>query len=145
MLARRDRYRVAFAPGRCLEFSAREKGIEFMVNRHMDEIIREQPFSGRVLGITASYTPRQNRETGERLESFWQNGNIDERAESIHIRARKAVIIGTGGMIGNKQPTMMDPRWSEDLSNTGTPLSGRSTMMGAESSPAWKSARTSPA
>ena len=42
---------------RCLEFSAREKGVRFMLNRRMTEIVREQQFSGRVLGIKASYTP----------------------------------------------------------------------------------------
>src|SRR5262245_6301084 len=43
---------------RGLEFSAREKGIQFMFNRRMTEIVREQQFSGRVLGVKASYTPR---------------------------------------------------------------------------------------
>src|SRR5437868_10813582 len=85
-----------FAIARSLEYSAREKGVRFMLNRHMDELIREQPFSGRVLGIKARYTPRMNPETGARLESFWQNGNIDERAETIYIHARKAVIVATG-------------------------------------------------
>ena len=103
-----------FAIARSMEFSAREKGIRFMLNRHMDEVIREQPFSGRVLGVKARYTPRMNPETGARLESFWQNGNIDERAETIHIRARKAVIVATGGMHGNVHlRTMFDPRMSE--------------------------------
>jgi len=32
-----------------------------MLNRHMDEIIRESQLSGRVLGIRASYTPRRDR------------------------------------------------------------------------------------
>ena len=90
-----------FSIARSLEFSAREKGVRFMLNRHMDELIRERPFSGRVLGVKASYTPRMNPETGARLESFWQNGNIDERAETIYIRARKAVIVATGGMHGS--------------------------------------------
>ncbi|HVZ15174.1 MAG TPA: FAD-binding protein, partial [Bauldia sp.] len=82
--------------------------------RHMDEIIREQQFSGRVIGIKASYSPRFNPETGVRLESFWQNGNIDERRETIYVRARKAVIVGTGGYQGNIQlRTMFDPRMSE--------------------------------
>ena len=77
----------------------------------MDEIIREQQFSGRVLGIKASYTPRFDPDTGARLESFWQNGNTDERAATIHIRARKAVIIGTGGHLNNRYiRTMFDPR-----------------------------------
>ena len=105
-----------FALARCLEFSAREKGVRFMMHRHMDEIIREQQFSGRVLGVKASYTPRLNPQTGERLEGYWHNGNIEEKREHIYIRARQAVIIGTGGMIGNKQlRTMMDPRWTEEL------------------------------
>ena len=76
------------ALARGLEFSAREKGVRFMLNRHMDEIIREQQFSGRVIGIKASYTPRFDPETGARLESLWQNGNIDERRETIYIRAK---------------------------------------------------------
>src|SRR5258707_4619229 len=103
-----------FAIARSLEFSAREKGIRFMLNRHMDELIREQPFSGRVLGIKARYTPRMHPETGARLESFWQNGNVDERAETIHIRARTAVIVATGGMHGSVHlRTMIDPRMVE--------------------------------
>ena len=103
-----------FVIARSLEFSAREKGIRFMLNRHMDELIREQPFSGRVLGVKASYTPRMHPESGARLESFWQNGNIDERAGYHHIRARKAVIIATGGMHGSiPLRTMIDPRMVE--------------------------------
>ena len=115
-----------FALARCLEFSAREKGIRFMMHRHMDEIIREQQFSGRVLGVKASYTPRLNPQTGERLEGYWHNGNIEEKREHIYIRARQAVIIGTGGMIGNKQlRTMMDPRWTEDSVQYGDSLVGK--------------------
>jgi hypothetical protein len=91
------------ALARPLEFSAREKGVRFLLNRHMDEIIREQQFSGRVLGIRASYSPRFDPETGRRLESLWQNGNVDDRKETIYIRARKAVIIGAGGHGANPQ------------------------------------------
>lgn len=110
-----------FTISRPLEFSAREKGIEFMLNRHMDEIIREQQFSGRVLGVKASYTPRFHPDTGERLESYWRNGNIDERAETVYIRARKAIIVGTGGIHGNRHlRTMMDPRLSEESLEVGT-------------------------
>jgi len=59
-----------FTIARSLEFSAREKGAKFMLHRHMDELIREQPFSGRVLGVKARYSPRMHPETGVRLESF---------------------------------------------------------------------------
>jgi hypothetical protein len=103
-----------FVIARSLEFAAREKGVRFILNRHMDELIREQPFAGRVIGIKARYTPRTHPETGARLESFWQNGNIDDRAETIHIRARKAVIVATGGMHGSVPlRTMIDPRMVE--------------------------------
>jgi hypothetical protein len=103
------------ALARPLEFAAREKGARFILNRHMDEIIREQQFSGRVLGIRASYSPRMDPETGRRLESLWQNGNIDDRKETLFIRARKAVIIGAGGHGANPQfrsmfyPAFRDP------------------------------------
>jgi hypothetical protein len=103
-----------FVIARSLEFSAREKGVRFMLNRHMDELIREQPFAGRVLGVKASYTPRMHPQTGERLESFSQNGNVDERAQTIHIRAKRAVIVATGGMHGSiPLRTMIDPRMVE--------------------------------
>jgi hypothetical protein len=103
-----------FVIARSLEFSAREKGVRFILNRHLDELIREQPFAGKVLGVRASYTPRMHPETGARLESFWRNGNVDERAQTIHIRARKAVIIATGGMHGSVAlRTMFDPRMVE--------------------------------
>src|SRR4030095_7256292 len=102
------------ALSRCLEFSAREKGVRFILNRHMDEIIREQQFSGRVVGIRASYSPRLDPETGRRLESLWQNGNIDDRTETIYIRARKAIIIGAGGHGANPQfRSMFYPAWRE--------------------------------
>jgi FAD binding domain/HI0933-like protein len=114
-----------FCAARSLEFSAREKGVRFIVNRHMDEIIREQTFSGRVLGIKASYTPRFNPDSGARLESFWQNGNIDDRAQTINVRARKAIIVGTGGLMGNRVlRTMIDPRLSEESFQFGEGLMG---------------------
>jgi len=91
------------ALSRPLEFSAREKGVEFMLHRCFDELVREQPFAGKILGIKAHYSPRQHPETGERLESYWQNGNIDERREVVHIRARKAVILASGGHAGNPE------------------------------------------
>ena len=46
------------ALSRPLEFSAREKGVEFMLHRRFDELVREQPFFGRILGLRAHYSPR---------------------------------------------------------------------------------------
>ena len=103
------------ALSRPLEFSAREKGVEFMLHRCFDELIREEPFAGRILGIRAHYSPRMHPETGERLESYWDNGNIDERREVLHIRARRAVILASGGHAGNPEvrgmfyPAMREP------------------------------------
>jgi FAD binding domain len=99
---------------RGLEFSAREKGVRFMLNRRMTEIIREQPFSGRVLGVRASYSPRFDLSTKARLESYWQNGNVDERRETIHIRAKRAVFVGSGGHGANPQfRSMFYPAFNE--------------------------------
>ncbi len=103
------------ALSRPLEFSAREKGVEFMLHRCFDELVREEPFAGRILGIRAHYSPRMHPETGERLESYWDNGNIDERREVLHIRARRAVILASGGHAGNPEvrgmfyPAMREP------------------------------------
>jgi len=102
------------ALARPLEFSAREKGVQFLLNRHFDEVIREEQFSGRVLGLTASYTPRHNPRSGELLRSYWQNGNIDDRQPVINIKA-KAVILASGGHAGNPEvrsmfyPAMREP------------------------------------
>lgn len=115
------------ALSRCLEFSAREKGVQFMLNRRMTEIIREEPWSGRVIGVKASYTPRFDPETGEQLQSLWSNGNVDEQRETIHIRARKAVVVATGGHAGNAEfrsmfyPAFRDPAWG----TSGQSLLGR--------------------
>ena len=66
------------ALARPLEFSAREKGVEFMLHRRFADLIREKPFAGRVVGIRAHYSPRHHPETGELMQSYWQNGNVDE-------------------------------------------------------------------
>ena len=107
--------RNGVALARPLEFSAREKGVQFMLHRAFVDLIREEPFEGRVIGIRATYRPRVHPKTGERLESFWQLGNVDERRESINIRARKAVILASGGHAGNPEvrsmfyPAMREP------------------------------------
>jgi len=103
------------ALSRPLEFSAREKGIEFMLHRRFDDLVREEPFAGRILGIRAQYSPRYHPETGELMQSYWQNGNVDERRETVNIRARRAVILASGGHAGNPEvrnmfyPAMREP------------------------------------
>ena len=114
------------ALSRSLEFSAREKGVEFMLHRRFDEIVREEPFSGRVLGITAHYSPRQHPETGELLQSLWQNGNVDERRETVTVRARQAVILASGGHAGNPEVRSM---FYPALREPAFPTSGQ-TLLG---------------
>ena len=86
---------------RPLEASARRKGVRFLLNYHMDVIFREQPNAGRVLGIQASYTPTLLPGSAKPLASFRSEGNIDMTAKTVTVRAKKAVIIGTGGSTGN--------------------------------------------
>jgi hypothetical protein len=99
---------------RCLEFSAREKGVRFMLNRRMTEIVREQPFAGRVVGVKASYTPRFTPGTKTRMESYAQNGNVDERRATVNIRAKRAIMIGSGGHTANPEfRSMFYPAFNE--------------------------------
>ena len=114
-----------FVISRSVEWASRKAGVRFMMNRHLDEIIREGGDSGRIIGVKASYTPRMSPKTGKRLESFWSNGNIDETRRVIYIRARRAVVVGTGGYMGNIPfRTQFDPRLSEPSMQYNTGLMG---------------------
>jgi hypothetical protein len=114
-----------FVISRSLEYSARKAGVRFMLHRHLDEIIREGRDSGKVIGVKASYTPRFSPKTGKRLEGYYSNGNIDETRQVIYVRARRAVIVATGGYMGNVPfRTSFDPRMSEPSMQYGTGLMG---------------------
>jgi succinate dehydrogenase/fumarate reductase flavoprotein subunit len=77
---------------RPLEREARKLGVEIMLNTRMTDIIREERTAGRVLGIAAT-----------------------NQGRTLHIRARKGVIIGTGGSTGNVNfRRMFDPRLTEE-------------------------------
>jgi hypothetical protein len=105
------------ALSRGLEFSAREKGAIFILNRRMTELIREQPFSGKVLGVKAEYTPRFDPDSGAQLKSYWTNGNVENTAPVISLRAKRAVMVSTGGHSQNTEfrsmfyPAMRDPAY----------------------------------
>ena len=119
-----------------------------MLNRHMDELIRELPFSGRVVGVKASYTPRMIPKPARDSKASGSNGNIDERAGTIYIRARKAVIVGTGGMQGSVPlRTMIDPRMVEPSIEYGPSALMGPLHHGRQRDPRRheRSARTSPA
>lgn len=109
---------------RPLEASAREKGVRFLMNYHMDVIYRESPNAGRVVGIQASYTPTILPGTDTPLQGFRTDGNIEMTAETVTVKANKAVIIGTGGSTGNVEfRRIFDPRVTEEYILGGEPYS----------------------
>jgi urocanate reductase len=86
-----------------LAASARAKGVQFLLSHKMTRIVRENPTSGRVLGITASF-----------------NG------KDVHIRAKKGVILATGGHTSNVEfRRIFDPRLTEEYQTTGEPWSNQ--------------------
>jgi succinate dehydrogenase/fumarate reductase flavoprotein subunit len=77
---------------RPLEAAARKAGVEILLEHRMTAIYRLSQNTGPVLGIT-----------------------VDNRGARLNIRARKGVIIGTGGSTGNVNfRRMFDPRLTEE-------------------------------
>jgi succinate dehydrogenase/fumarate reductase flavoprotein subunit len=75
-----------------LHAAAQKAGVDILLEHRMTAIHRERPHSGRAIGIT-----------------------VDHKGASINIRARKAVIIATGGSTGNINfRRMFDPRLTEE-------------------------------
>jgi len=86
---------------RPLEKSARAKGAEILLKHKLTRIVREQPASGRVLGITATVDGKE-----------------------INIQAKKAVILATGGHSTNVDfRRTWDPRLTEEYHVAGVPWS----------------------
>lgn len=109
---------------RPLEASARDKGVQFLMNYHMDVVFREGPTEGRVLGIQAGYTPTILPGESTPLVGFRTDGNIDMTAETVTVKANKAVVIGTGGSTGNVNfRRIFDPRVTEEYILGGEPYS----------------------
>jgi succinate dehydrogenase/fumarate reductase flavoprotein subunit len=77
---------------RPLEVAAKKAGVEILLEHRMISIHREAQNSGPVLGIA-----------------------VDHKGARLNIRAKKAVIIGTGGSTGNVNfRRMFDPRLTEE-------------------------------
>ncbi len=109
---------------RPLEASARKKGVKFLLNYHMDVIFRETSSSGRVLGIKASYTPTIMPGDSTPFKGFRSDGNIEMDKETVTVKAKKAVIIATGGSTGNVNfRRIFDPRMTEEFQLAGDPYS----------------------
>ena len=110
---------------RPLEASARAKGVKFLLNYKMISLIRPASADGtpgRVVGITAQYTPRILPGATTPLQSYRSAGNIDSTQPRMAIRAAKAVIIATGGSTSNVNfRRMFDPRLTEVYQVGGEP------------------------
>jgi len=86
---------------RPLEASARKLGAQILLQHRMTSLIRETPTSGRVLGIAAA-----------------------SQGKTVNIRARKGVILGTGGHSSNVNfRRIFDPRLTEEYQVAGEPYS----------------------
>ena len=89
---------------RPLEKSAREKGVEILLQHKLTSFIREQPAAGRVLGITAVEVDK------------W----FKPQDRTTNIRARKGVIFSTGTHAGNVEfRRIFDPRLTEEYQAHG--------------------------
>ena len=87
---------------RPLEASAAKKGVQVLLEHRMVALHREHPKSGRVIGIA-----------------------VDNKGKRINIRARRGVILATGGSSTNVNfRRMFDPRLTEEYcSAAGQPWS----------------------
>lgn len=87
----------------------------------MDRIVRQGRLDGRVLGIQAHYSPTLLPGETEPLAplSPFGDGNIDETRETVSVKAKKVVIIATGGSTGNVYcRTAIDPRRGKEYDCT---------------------------
>jgi hypothetical protein len=87
----------ARGPGfvRPLAKTARDMGIEILLQQQMTKIHRESPTSGRVIGISIIEV----------------DDNHQQKTKTMNIRAKKGVIVATGGSAGNPIfRTMFDVR-----------------------------------
>ncbi|MGB6536810.1 MAG: FAD-dependent oxidoreductase [Xanthobacteraceae bacterium] len=87
-----DEIRAGAGLIRPLEAAARKEGVDILLEHRMTAIHRESGKSGRVTGIA-----------------------VDHKGTRINVRARKAVIVATGGSTGNVNfRRMFDPRLTEE-------------------------------
>jgi urocanate reductase len=86
---------------RPLEASARRLGVRILLQHSMTGLVREEQFSGRVLGITATH-----------------------EGKTLNIQAKRGVILGTGGHTSNVNfRRIFDPRLTEEYQVVGEPYS----------------------
>ena len=89
---------------RPLEASARKLGVQFLLQHSMAGVVREDTFSGKIVGIIATH-----------------------QGKTLNIEAKKGVILGTGGHTGNVNfRRIFDPRLTEEYQVVGEPWSRQS-------------------
>ena len=92
---------------RPLEISARRKGVEILLQHKMTRVVREGHFTGPVLGVTAVQVDRWFQPT----------------YQTLNVRARKGVIVATGGHGGNVElRRVFDPRLTAEYQAHGEDL-----------------------
>jgi succinate dehydrogenase/fumarate reductase flavoprotein subunit len=95
---------------RALEQSARKKGVQILLKHRMVRVIRENPTSGRILGVTAM-----------EVDEWFQ-----PTSRSVNIRARKGIILATGGHAANVTfRRIFDPKLTEEYQAVGQQLALR--------------------
>jgi hypothetical protein len=89
---------------RPLEAAARKVGVQILLQHRMTGLIRENDNTGRVVGIT-----------------------VEAKGAKLNIRARKGVIVATGGSTANVEfRRIFDPRLTEEYcSNAGEPYTSQ--------------------
>jgi urocanate reductase len=89
---------------RPLEASAKKLGVQILLRHSMTGLVREEQFSGRVLGITATHD-----------------------GKTLNIQAKRGVVLSTGGHTSNVNfRRMFDPRLTEEYQVVGEPYSRQS-------------------
>lgn len=110
---------------RPLERAARDKGVDFLMNYHMDEILREGNLKGRALGVVAHYTPTILPGETTPLKGMNDAENLQNDQQTINIKANKGIVICTGGHSSNhKFRTIFDARLGPEFDGVaGDPFS----------------------
>ena len=86
---------------RPLEASARKLGVQILLRHSMTGLVREEQFSGMVLGVTVTH-----------------------EGKTLNIQARRGVVLGTGGHTSNVNfRRIFDPRLTDEYQVVGEPYS----------------------
>jgi len=89
---------------RPLEASARKLGVQILLRHSMTGLVREEQFSGRVLGITVTH-----------------------EGKTLNIQAKRGIVLSTGGHTSNVNfRRIFDPRLTEEYQVVGEPYSRQS-------------------